>query len=367
MVVIEGEAGIGKTRLGEALAASVRAAGGVVLVARGSPGEAGIAYGPDRRADPCRTGSTRRRRPAAARSMRPPGSSSRALIDLPAALARARATRTRDREREGPSARSPSPNSLMVLCAGPAPGLVWIDDLHLADEPTREVGRLPRAPADRTSPGPRPGLAARGPQRRWSHLGRRPRTDPRCRRVTLDRLDRSAIAAIVRATRRGPIDDAFLDVVADESEGLPLYLVEALAASDPSDVRVGGGVDALLRERIGSVGQMAAQVLSSASVIGRSFDLATVRYASGRSDDETVEALEELIRRGLVRELPDEPAATPATTSATVGYATPRTTGPASPVAGCSTPGRRTALRLDLADDRSRRPGAVCAGRHPRA
>ncbi len=168
--------------------------------------------------------------------------------------------------------------------------------------------------------------------------------------VSLDRLDRPAIAAIVRTARAEPTDEAFIDLVADESEGLPLYLVEALAASDPSDVPIGGGVDALLRERIGSVGQMAAQVLSSASVIGRSFDLATVRYASGRSDEETVEALEELIRRGLVREVPDEPAARRATTSATVGLR--------DAVYGATSLARRRllhartadALRLDLAD-----------------
>ncbi|MDQ3894287.1 MAG: tetratricopeptide repeat protein [Actinomycetota bacterium] len=40
----------------------------------------------------------------------------------------------------------------------------------------------------------------------------------------------------------------------------------------------------------------------AAAVIGRSFDSETVREASGRSDDEVVTALEELTRRGLIRE-----------------------------------------------------------------
>jgi tetratricopeptide (TPR) repeat protein len=63
-------------------------------------------------------------------------------------------------------------------------------------------------------------------------------------------------------------------------------------------------VAALLRERLGSVGETSAQVLSAAAVIGRSFDLATVRAASGRSEEETVDALEESMRRGIVREVP---------------------------------------------------------------
>jgi predicted ATPase len=70
----------------------------------------------------------------------------------------------------------------------------------------------------------------------------------------------------------------------------------------------------LLRERIASVGETAAQVLSAAAVIGRSFDLTTVRRSSGRSEEETVDAIEELMRRGIVREIeggtggPGEPA-----------------------------------------------------------
>ena len=48
-----------------------------------------------------------------------------------------------------------------------------------------------------------------------------------------------------------------------------------------------------------------AQVLAAAAVIGRSFDPGLVRATSGRTEDETVEALDELLRRGLVREVGD--------------------------------------------------------------
>ena len=46
VVLVEGEAGIGKTRLLESVARTVAAGGGVVLAARGYPGESAIAYGP---------------------------------------------------------------------------------------------------------------------------------------------------------------------------------------------------------------------------------------------------------------------------------------------------------------------------------
>jgi tetratricopeptide (TPR) repeat protein len=64
------------------------------------------------------------------------------------------------------------------------------------------------------------------------------------------------------------------------------------------------GVRAVLRQRLAAVDGVASQVLAAAAMIGRSFDLATVRHASGRSDDETVGALDALVRRGLIRELP---------------------------------------------------------------
>src|SRR5206468_2042373 len=46
LAVIEGEAGIGKTRLAKELADRVRAGGGVVLAARCHDDEAGLPYGP---------------------------------------------------------------------------------------------------------------------------------------------------------------------------------------------------------------------------------------------------------------------------------------------------------------------------------
>ena len=46
VVVVEGEAGIGKTHLVDAAVDAIRARGGIVLAGRGYPGEQGIPYGP---------------------------------------------------------------------------------------------------------------------------------------------------------------------------------------------------------------------------------------------------------------------------------------------------------------------------------
>jgi tetratricopeptide (TPR) repeat protein len=194
--------------------------------------------------------------------------------------------------------------ALSALAAGPRPGLVWIDDIHLADDSTREAlvylaRRLEGRPlllllALRREDLTGNGLATADDLVRL----------PSAASIPLRRLDRDEVAAIVRAARPDDVDDALIDAFVADSEGLPLHVVAALDSGDPPGGAMPRGVQALLHARIGSVGEMPAQILSAASVIGRSFDLATVRAASGRSEEETVDAIEELMRRGIVREDP---------------------------------------------------------------
>ncbi len=311
IALVEGEPGIGKTRLAEAVAAMIRDQGGVVLAGRGYPGEAAIAYGPI--AELIRAGLAR------------PGGLDRLalldeavrleigrVIDLPPSL-RVAAPASPD----GPSARmrllEAIARTLSALVAGPVPGLIWIDDLHLADASSREaVAYLARRLTDRPmllllawrrEDLPPDGLAVA------TALAALPGVTA----LALERLDRAGVAAMVRAVRRSdaggdPVDTAEADLIDGllaHSEGLPLHVVEALAGDDPLAATLPGGVQAILRDRIASVGETAGQVLSAAAVIGRSFDLDTVRRASGRTDEETIDALDELTRRGIVRELPE--------------------------------------------------------------
>ncbi len=62
------------------------------------------------------------------------------------------------------------------------------------------------------------------------------------------------------------------------------------------------GVVALLEARIDATSEVARQILAAAAVIGRSFDLGSVGAASGRTMDETVDGLDELGQRRLIRE-----------------------------------------------------------------
>lgn len=100
-----------------------------------------------------------------------------------------------------------------------------------------------------------------------------------------------------------------------ETEGLPLFIIEYIKAfqrggleikaapeEKPAVTNLPVGVQNLLESRLRSLSEPAQQLLHSAAVIGRSFDYDTLREVSGRSDDETVTGLEELTGAGVVTE-----------------------------------------------------------------
>ena len=93
-----------------------------------------------------------------------------------------------------------------------------------------------------------------------------------------------------------------------ESGGLPFFVVEYLDALDRGDEDeagvwpLPGGVRDLLHARLDGLGELAGQVVAAAAVVGGSIPVDVVRDASGRGDEETVTALEELVEAGLLLE-----------------------------------------------------------------
>jgi DNA-binding SARP family transcriptional activator len=294
IAVITGEAGIGKTRIGDVVASHVREGGGTVLQARAYQGERGIAYGPivellrsalSDQAAMARLDRTTVRTELARLlpAIDPGGGPGPARADGPGAHARLVAAIA---------------DGLTALAAGPVPGCLWIDDLQWADGATLEaLDYLGRRLAGRSLLvllAWRPDDLDETTERVVQRLAAPPAIV-----VELARLDREAVAQLAESVTTDPIA---VDRLFQASEGLPLYVVEALAAGDLGLASMPVGVRAVLRARLAAIGEPAGQVLAAASVIGRSFDLATVRHASGRSEGETVDALDESLRRGLVRE-----------------------------------------------------------------
>ena len=292
--MLEGEAGIGKTRLAEELIADARERGAALLCGRAYEEELALAYGPlvgalrERlREDPAWVEAVPERALAEA---------ARLLPDLSAAA---------PPPLDGPAAQARFLDgvweTLAVAAAGTAPGILFIDDTQWADDATI-------------------GLLAYGLRR----LAGRPllvlltwRTPPPAglRRVVaelerseggvvrrLGRLSEAEVGELLTATRPGAGAE-LTRRLHQETEGLPFLLVEYLNTLDADPAwPLPAGARELLLGRLDAVGETARQVLAAAAVIGRSFDVGTVRAASGRSEEETVGALEELVGRGLIRE-----------------------------------------------------------------
>jgi DNA-binding SARP family transcriptional activator/predicted ATPase len=307
LALIEGEAGIGKTRLARELMATVARRGGVVLAARCHDDQAGLPYGPvvDLLGEALRaTGAAPMdrispQRLADAALLLPELASARA--DLPVAVALS-GPGAQARLLEGVAA------VLSVAGGGSGPGAILVDDVHAADEATLEA---------------------------LAYLGRRLRTRPlllvltwrsedvplghRLRRLATE-LSRAGAATAVRLGRLGEGDVTLLvravrpkggseleQRVYRETEGLPVFLTEYLTAIEAGGEPAAGDVPREMRDlveaRVAALGAIARQLLETAAVIGRSFSLEMVRGASGRSEEEAADGLDELIASGLVRDL----------------------------------------------------------------
>ena len=105
--------------------------------------------------------------------------------------------------------------------------------------------------------------------------------------IELARLGEDEVGELLRGRGAGP--EALAHRLYEETEGLPFLLVEYLNSlgADP-DWTLPAGARELLLARLEPVSETARQVLAAAAVIGRSFDVDTVRAASGRGDEETV-------------------------------------------------------------------------------
>ena len=310
-IVIEGEAGIGKTRLAEEFLAHAQGNGAATLTARCYAGQAALAYGPV--VEALRAALAR---PDAAEKLASLPSHHRAEAarllpelnhaPLPAPV-------------EGPGAQSRFleglRQTLLALLDAlpqahirPAPGLLFLDDAQWADEATLDlltyvVRRLRKTPLMVLTAWRSEDVPLHHRLRTLLAEAERARTG---QRLSLSRLNLSAVTQLVGQALPGQ-PSVRVEQLYRETEGLPFFLVEYLAvlAQQPEALAEGalpGSVRDLLNTQLTALSETAAQVLAAAAVIGRSFAVEMVQAASGRSETETVSALEELTARRLVAE-----------------------------------------------------------------
>jgi DNA-binding SARP family transcriptional activator len=274
LVLIEGEAGIGKTRL----AAELTAAGGRVLAARCHEEESALPYAAVvellRQAAAQDITAVAPQRRADAALLQPELSAP----DLPPPLTP-----------DAPGAQARLLDAVTAVLVAAA-DVVVVDDVHAADAATVDLlAYLGRRLRDRPlllalswrSEAVPPGHPLRGLARGGAVTTLRPR-----------RLSEAEVAGLAAG------DADLAGRLWLESEGLPLFVAEFLAAGGEALA----GARSLLEARLAGADDVTRQVVGAAGVLGRGFDSDTLRGTSGRGEDEVAGALEDLVMRGILRE-----------------------------------------------------------------
>jgi DNA-binding SARP family transcriptional activator len=286
LALVTGEAGVGKTRLVEELRAHL---GVVTVEARAYPAEGPLAYGVATawlRSGPVAERLSRLDRPhltelarllpELAAHLAPP-------VPLPEAELRRRLF--------GAIARA-------ILAAG-APLLLIADDVQWADaQSLRLIHYLMR-----TAPSARLLIAATARREELDEghtlasLTAGLQALGRFTEIELGRLGRDDTALLAERIMGTPLDAAGLGRLYGDSEGNPLFVVEALRPDAPTAPKV----QAVIAGRLARLSPPAAALAGVAAAIGRSFTSDVLAAGTGLDDQAFVSALDELWRRGIVR------------------------------------------------------------------
>src|SRR5438067_2273347 len=290
VVILEGEAGIGKTRLAEEFLAHIQARGAAVIAARCYEGETHIAYGPV--AAGLRAAIAEKNNVYQLEKISAPWlvEASRLLPELLA---------LHPGLPPAPPLDSPGAQSrffeelrqvLLSICNpdGKHPGVIFFDDLHWADGASLDLltyllRRLHEQPLCLI-------LTWRSKQAASDHRLYRLLTEAQRSAnttvISLSRLNRSTVQELVRlvSTTDIALPGGLVERLYSETEGLPFFLVEYLTAittgvltADNDDWSLPGGVRDLLHSRVVDVSETGWQLLSTAAVIGRSFEFYILR------------------------------------------------------------------------------------------
>lgn len=315
MLVITGAAGMGKTRLARTFLQWAGDRGANVLTARCYQNESNLAYAPIIQAlqDGLEQGGARERLQEL-----PPHLLAEAARLLPEIIQRPSAPPALP-SLDTPGARNRFFDGVARLfdriLDDSIPGVLWIDDVHWLDAASLDL-LLFMARRWRH----RPYLLLlcwRDEELPAGHALYRVTAELRranvCRLIQLTRFTVDDVVELIDATTLSPAED-LVQKLYQETEGLPYFAVEylhALIQNQESSELAGAweiprSVRDLLRSRLARVSETGQQLLQTAAAIGRTFDFDLLYSASGRSEEESVSTLEELLAKGILVERPGE-------------------------------------------------------------
>ena len=299
LVLVTGEAGIGKSRLVEELRSWCVHRGAATAESRSYAAEGEMAYGTLvawLRCAPFRT-PLRRVEPAHLTEL------ARLLPELPS-------------EVPGVGAPVPLPEDEQrlrlfeavraAILSAPMPLLLIAEDLQWCDSPTLQfLDYLLRA-----EPEARLLVAATARPEELEERERVGRWVAAVRalgvvaEIKLDRLSSDETVLLAERIAGRPLDPDKARRLSEDSEGVPLLVVESLRAETEVTVPAGGMSDrvrAVIASRLARLSESAAELVGVAATIGREFTVPVLSEASGASEETLVRGLDELWRRAIVR------------------------------------------------------------------
>jgi DNA-binding CsgD family transcriptional regulator/tetratricopeptide (TPR) repeat protein len=294
VVLIGGEAGIGKSRLVREFADRARQRDGLVLeggcVSLGS--EEGLPFGPIAEA---LRGLRRQLDPTLLDGLIDPAT--RELVRLVPELVAGGGEATPETPAEWAQTRLFDGFLVLVERLGEGQPVVFVvEDIHWADRSTRDLlafiaRRLRRERVVLIATYRSDELHRRHPLRPWlAELQRMPRVED----LQLERFDRAEVADQLAAIHGGHVPPALIDQVARRAEGNPFFAEELLAAGSVTPEAV---LPARLRDvllgRIASLSEPAGRLLAAASVAGDAVDYDLLGAVLGMDDAALDAALEE--------------------------------------------------------------------------
>ena len=136
--------------------------------------------------------------------------------------------------------------------------------------------------------------------------------------ISLDALDLNEMTSLAESLVGQRLNMQLVDSLYRETEGNPLFLVETVRAVEWREEKIGGKVEnaikslsfrglppsvqAVIETRLAQLSPQARELAGVASVIGRAFPLAVLAHASGRDEDSLVRDVDELWQRRIIRE-----------------------------------------------------------------
>jgi len=300
LVLVTGEPGAGKTRLVEEFSSWCASRGAATSQARSYPAEGALAYGPVvawLRSDAL-AGHLGRLDPARRVEL------ARLLPELrPAAPGRPAPAPPPDRDQR----RLLFEALAGAVLASPGPLLLVADDLHWAERETLQflhylLRAQPRAPLLVVAT-VRP--EELDPEHPLHDLLTGLRALDRVAEVEVGRFSARETAALAERLRRRPLAAPEAERLFAETEGNPLFVVEALRAGwsgQDQPAPVTPKVQAVIESRLAQLSGPARDLAGVAATIGREFSTDVLAEASQAGEAALVGGLDELWRRRLVRD-----------------------------------------------------------------